>query len=483
MGAQAGKQEASDRQPIAISPHEMWRRALGQLRDTLPSDTFEMWFAGTRPIEYRGGTLRIGVENAIKRETLLLNYFPAIKAAVAEAAGRAVEIEFAVLGPSDRIEPAPAGSEPEAAIDSPAASAVEPARAAPRTRPVLEDSHTLESFVVGNSNRIAHAAAERVAEEPGREYNPLFLYAESGLGKTHLLEGVAHVTSQRLHTIYITAESYLREYVAAIQAGGSQRARMQERYESADVLLVDDIQGIAGREGTQEEFFNLFNALHGANRQIVLTSDMPPERMPGLAERLVTRFQWGLIAEIEKPDLELRMAILSEKGRGEGLELEEPVLQLIAERASHNVRELEGALTRVKLFARVEQEEITPELAARALESRQFMQVERKTPEAGEIIAVTAAVTQMPIEAFTAKRKDQRAARARHIAMYLIREHLGLPYKEIGTHFGGRDHTTVLHGWGLVVKILDAKPSDLDSFDQEVPRMVADARTRLGLQG
>lgn len=482
MGAQLERQEP--RRPIAISPHETWRRALEQLRDALPTNTFETWFEGTRPIEYRGGTLRIGVEKAITREMLLANYFTAIKAAVSEAAGRTVEIEFAVLGPSDRTEPAPEGSEPESPIDAPEG---EPARAVeaavPRTRPVLEDSNTLDNFVVGNSNRIAHAAAVRVAETPGEGNNPLFLYSESGLGKTHLLEGIAHVTSQRLHTIYITAENYLREYVAAIKAGGDHRARFQERYESADVLLVDDIQMLAGKEGTQEEFFNLFNALHVAKRQIVVSSDMPPERMPELPERLVTRFQGGLIAEIEKPNLELRMAILAEKSRKEGLGLEEPVLQLIAERAAHNVRELRGALTRVKLFAKVERAEITLELAQQALENRQFMRAERKTPRTEEIIATTATVTQMPIEVFAARRKDKRAAQARHIAMYVIREHLGLPYKEIGMLFGGRDHSTVLHGWEKVRDILAAEPSDLDSVDKETPRMLAEVRAQLGLQG
>ena len=452
MGAQPRKQEAAGRQTIAISHVEMWRRALDQLQDTLPSDTFRTWFGNTRPIEYRGGTLRIGVKN-----------------------------EFAVLGPSDRTEPPAEGSEPEAAIDPPAEEAA-PA-AAPRTapRPVLKDSYTLKGFVVGDSNRIAHAAAERVAEAPGQDFNPLFLYSQSGLGKTHLLQGIAHVTSQHLHTICTTANAYLDEYVESLKPHGETPTRFQERYESAGVLLIDDVQKIAGAQRTQEMFFNLFNTLHGTNRQIVVTCDMPPERVPGLPERLVTRFQWGLIAEIEKPDLELRMAILAEKGRSEGLNLEEPVLRLIAERASHNVRELEGALTRVKLFAKVERAEITPELAARALENLQFIQAEQRTLEPGQIIAATAAVTGVPIEAFSAKRKDQRAARARHIAMYLIRERLGLSYKEIGAHFGGRDHTTVLHGWERVTEILGAEPSALEGIDQEVPRWVSAVRTRVGL--
>ena len=477
MGAQPRKQEAAGRQTIAISHVEMWRRALDQLQDTLPSDTFRTWFGNTRPIEYRGGTLRIGVKNAFQRETLLMNYFPAVKAAVAEAAGRPVEIEFAVLGPSDRTEPPAEGSEPEAAIDPPA----EEAAPVPRARPVLKDSYTLGNFVVGNSNRIAHAAAAAVAEAPGQAHNPLFLYSQSGLGKTHLLHGIAHLTSRHLHTICISAEAYVREFVAAIKGGGDQRARFQERYENADVLLVDDIHTIANAEGTQQEFFNVFNALHDANRQIVLTSDMPPARMAGLRERLVTRFQWGLVVEIERPDLELREAILAEKSRQYGFSLEEPVLRLMAERAPHNVRELESALSRVKLFAKVERAEITPELAARALENLQFEQAERKPPGAGQIIEAAASVTGVPIEAFTAKRKDQRAARARHIAMYLIRERLGLSYKEIGAHFGGRDHTTVLHGWERVTEILAAEPSELDGLDQEVPRMVAEVRARLGL--
>ncbi len=487
MGAQPRKQDPGGKQAIAISHVEMWRRALDQLQDTLPADTFRAWFGNTRAIEYRGGTLRIGVENAFQRETLLMNYFPAVKAAVAEAAGRSVEIEFAVLTASDRTEPPPAGSEPEAAIDSPAEAAekaVEEApRATPRTRPVLKDSYTLDGFVVGNSNRIAHAAAAAVAEAPGQAHNPLFLYAESGLGKTHLLHGIAHVTSQRLHTICISAEAYVREFVAAIKGGGDRRARFQERYENADVLLVDDIHTIANAEGTQQEFFNVFNALHDGNRQIVLTSDMPPARMSGLRERLVTRFQWGLVVEIEKPDLELREAILAEKGRQYGLSLEEPVLRLMAERAPHNVRELESALSRVRLFSEIEKEPITAELTSRALENLQFEQAERKPPEARQIIEAASAVTQVPIEAFTAKRKDQRAARARHIAMYLIREHLGLSYKEIGAHFGGRDHTTVLHGWERVTEILAAEPSELEGLDQEVPRMAAEVRARLGLQG
>lgn len=462
-------------EPQPTSHAELWRRALTQLQTTVQTKTYEQWFAPTRAVEMRAGKLIIGVENVYQRETLLSNYYTLISRAVEEVVGRRIDIDVIVAAAPTPDEP------PDAPLD--AGGQAPPLQPVDHPRPVLRDSYTMESFVVGPSNQIAHAAAAAVAENPGRSHNPLFIHADSGFGKTHLLQAIAHITLQQHRTVFTSLRDYVDEYVKAVR--GSNRgvlAAFQEKYRQADVLIIDDIQDLAGKERTKDEFFDLFNALHLTDKQIVLSSDTPPRRLKGVPERLVTRFEWGLVVEINRPDLELRLAILQQKCVERGIVVgDEDVLRLLAQRASHNIRELEGVLNHVQLHASMARSPLTLDLALQAIDSYNFDTVKRAPPTIGEIINATGETTGVSAEAFTTKRKDQRAAHARHLAMFLAREHTGLSYKEIGAHFGDRDHTTVLHGYRKIHKELDGEPRKGTPPVAETQREISDIRSRLRL--
>ena len=478
MGAQPHGQESQNRGNIVIGPHEIWRRALEQLRDTLPQASFQKWFAPTRAIELRGGTLTVAAEDAFQYESLMTNsYFPAAKSAAAAAAGRPIDLAFVVRPRTaeDADEPPPAIERPsDAPADGDAAEEGQPARA----MPVLRDGYRLDDFVVGRSNRFAHAAAIAAARSPGKTDNPVFIYGGSGLGKTHLLQGIAHITKSHLYTIYVDGEEFLRRFVQAIQA--NRRADFQQHFESADVLLLDDVHSINKEaEQTQEALFHLFNALHQRGRQIVISSDQPPRRLQHLPHRLVTRFEWGLVVELEKPDLELRIAILAKKASERGIPLNEQMLRYIAERTPDQVRTLEGALSLIRHKATTDGEPITIDLVKRALVDRPQPDQASSAPEPGRIIATVCELLRTTAEALAGPRKDRRTARARHIAMYLIRSHCDLTYKEIAVHFGGRDHTTVLYGYGEVEKQLDAASDS--GRTNETQRTVDEVRARLSL--
>ena len=457
------------RAPQPLSHTELWRRALQQLRSAFTAETYEQWFAQIRAVEMRAGKLVLAVDNYIARETLHANYYSPLSRAVEEVAGRRIQVEVVVKADDD----------PEDAPD--AIAAAEPSPAPPpavaRTRPVLKRTFTLDNFVIGPSNQIAYAAAAAVAANPGHSHNPLFIYSASGLGKTHLLQSIAHATLETQRTQYIPAGNFVREFVEAVRT--NQRTAFQEKYEQVEVLIIDDVHDFKNAEETQREFFNLFNALHLADKQLVLSSDTPPRRLQFLADRLVTRFEWGLVAEITQPDIELRLAILLQKCAERGMQADEAVLRMIAHRASRNVRDLEGAFNYVCLLSETERSPISVDLVIRALERYNFEEVKRKPPTVGEIINAACEATGVPPEAFTTKRKDQRAARARHLAMYLAREHTGLSYKEIGVHFGDRDHTTVLHGYRKILAELEGDPGSGVPPKAETQRLISDIRAHL----
>ena len=426
-------------------PYAIWQRAREILRASLDRETFATWFADIHAIEIRGGVLHVGAPSVIKLQTLRGSYYPQLAAAVREAAGRPIEIELRV---AQQPEPAAAALEPRERAD--AGAETSPGRSHPvqpaRSRPVLKETATFDRFVQGASNQIAVAAARRVASHPGRDANPLFIYSASGLGKTHLLHAIAHRTLQERYTVLVDAEQYVRQFVASVGAG--ERAAFQEKYESAEVLIVDDIQKIAGKTQTQDEFFNVFNALHHLDRQIVIASDVPPRRLSGLSERLVTRFAGGLVVEINPPDLELRIAILQRTLRDDdrGPALDEQSVQLIAERGGVDVRTLLGALKRVRMTAEFERTAVTPAFVLRAL-SDHAAEAPRKTNlTVADLIAAAADVTGVAPDLFTSARKDQRTARARQIVMYLAATETELSLSVIGEALGGRDHSTVLHG-------------------------------------
>jgi chromosomal replication initiator protein len=427
--------------PATTAPEELWTLALERIRPDLPDSSFEMWFSETRARAAGDGAIELTVPSDYIRSWLATHYAEVIGRAVAEVAGRDLAIRFVT---EDRGPP-PAPALPAA---PPAATLAE------AQRPALPFStkYTFDTFVRGDSNRFAYAAAMAVAEAPpSKAYNPLFIYGGVGLGKTHLLYALAsHMThlEPTLRVKYVTSEAFVTEFIKAVREG--QGYLFQRRYRDVDVLLVDDIQFLAGKEETQTEFFHTFNTLHGTERQIVIASDRPPQELAALEERLRNRFRWGLCVDIQPPTLETRIAILQQKALRDGLAIRDDVLNFVAEKFDANIRELEGALLRVVATASLSQQRIDLPLAERALEDL--------LPQGGEvppevILSVTARYFGLRREHLVSKSRSRPLTTARHVAMYLLRELTQLSLIKIGELFE-RDHTTALHGIQKVEKLM-----------------------------
>ena len=413
----------------------IWARTVERLREEVPAGTFNMWFAEIRADAVGNHTLELLAPSEYVRAWLSRNYLELITRLVAQASGESLDVALTV-------EPT-APSEAAEVDESPPPSASPERPSAPVSS--FPTRYTFDNFVLGASNRFAHAAAMAVAEAPpSRAYNPLFIYGGVGLGKTHLLYAIAnHMTmlTPNLRTKYVTSEAFVTEFIKAVREG--QGYLFQRRYRDVDVLLVDDIQFLVRAEETQTEFFHTFNTLHGAERQIVIASDRPPQELSGLAERLRNRFRWGLIVDIQPPNLETRIAILQQKALRDGLEIPDSVLHFIAEKFDANIRELEGALLRVVAFASLSQRAVDLALAERALEDL-LPQGNQEVP-AETIMAETASYFGLRREDLVSKSRSRPLTTARHIAMYLLRELTGLSLIKIGELFD-RDHSTALHG-------------------------------------
>ncbi|MCZ6707593.1 MAG: chromosomal replication initiator protein DnaA [Chloroflexi bacterium] len=419
----------------------MWRRALDRLKRVVPGPSFETYLADSYAIGMNGGVLQIGVVSDFAREALRTQFYPVVSETLTAVAARRLEFEFIV-----RPRPTAEASAPTRVLDSPPRSVV------PRSRPVLAPHYTFDTFVVGRSNRLAHAAALAVAEHPGEAYNPIYIYGGVGLGKTHLLQAIAHVTAPRGTTIYLSAETFTNEFVTAVRDRTMEQFR--EKYRNVDVLIIDDIQFISRGEQTQEEFFHTFDALFQRGNQIVMTSDVSPKLLTLLEERLRSRFEWGLIVDIAPPDVETRLAILRAKAEREGIDVPEEVLLLTAHRVQDNIRQLEGALNRIAALGRLYRQPITRELAAEALKA--ITSTPRASvPMPSVILDAVAHVTNIPVDAITSKRREKQVAYARHLSMYLLRDLAHQSYAQIGRLLGGRDHTTVLHGFRRIEKLLE----------------------------
>ena len=337
--------------------------------------------------------------------------------------------------------------------------------------PRLNPKYTFESFVVGNSNRFAHAAALAVAESPGEAYNPLFIYGGVGLGKTHLMQAIGHFihqTDPQKKILYMTSESFTNELISAIQMKKTYEFR--DKIRKVDVLMVDDIQFIAGRESTQQEFFNTFNELHNENKQIILTSDKPPKDIQRLEERLCSRFEWGLVADIQRPDVDTRVAILREKTVREQIEVPDEVLQLIAGKIDSNIRELEGCLTRLVAYSSLVKEPITIDLCEPALKEI-FSSIQRKQITAELIMQTVSDYYGLTMEDLTGPTRKREITVPRQIAMYLTREMTGMSLPQIGNVFGGRDHTTVLHSYKSVEANM-ASNTDVKAVVEDIKALV-----------
>jgi chromosomal replication initiator protein len=455
---------------------EAWARVLDRARTELPETTLVMWFSDVRPVGLAEDALTIAVPSQLVRERLQHNHMQMIEQAATEAAGHPVAVELQVDEAlrTDLDEPV------EPAEDEPAPPASYAAIGAPSKRllgaPGLPfPNYTFDAFVPGPSNRFAHAAAMAVAEAPpSTAYNPLFIYGGVGLGKTHLLIAVGHHMhrlSPGVRVKYVTSEQFVTEFIKAVRE--RQGDAFRQRYREVDILLVDDIQFLAKREETQTEFFHTFNHLHGAGKQIVIASDRPPHELAGLEERLVSRFRWGLCVDVQPPDLETRIAILQLKAERDHIAVPADVVEFVASKFDQSVRELEGALVRVVAWSELTSQPIDIALAERALQDL-IPQTENEIPPQ-LILDETAAYFSLNTADLMSKSRSRPLTQARHIAMYLMRENTGLSLVKIGEIFGGRDHTTALHG----IKKVEADMRARDATFRQVQDLTRTIRGRV----
>jgi chromosomal replication initiator protein len=409
-----------------------WEEVRTRLRATLNAATFNLTFERAAPLAANEDSLVLAVETEFARGWILQRYLPLVRDAMFEVLSRDVDVEI-VVKESDGSTPDPKTAAP-------------PEEPQPRNgHPRLQPRFTFDSFVTGPSNRFAQAAALAVAEAPARAYNPLFIYGGVGLGKTHLLQAIGHFVATNhpgLSTTYVSVETFTSEFIQSLREGAIRT--FKDRYRSTDVLIIDDIQSLEGKEETQEEFFHTFNALHDGGKQIVISSDRPPKAIKTLEDRLRSRFEMGLMTDIQPPDLETRIAILTNRVEGERYELHDPeVLNFIASRVSTNVRALEGALIRVVAHSSISGRPITADLAREVLE--EYFPADEAPLTIEAIQQEVCSHYGVSLEELVSDRRTRRIVTPRQVAMYLSRELTDASLPAIGRSFGGRDHTTVLH--------------------------------------
>lgn len=448
-GHRGGRRAFGESGDAVTQAADLWTRCTGSLRDQVSESTWQLWLSGLEPVEFADGVFVLSVPNGLIRERIESRYLPMIEDTLANEVGAPVrgrlQLHQPGPGPSrlpdldDELGPHP---EPEA----PRPTGPQPA-AAPRESPAvrLDPKFTFETFVAASSNQLAHAAAQAVAETPGRSYNPLFIYGDSGLGKTHLLHAIGNYVTEnytRRKVLYVTTETFMNDFVDSLRT--STTLAFKRRYRDCDVLLIDDVQFMERKEGLQEEFFHTYNDLTGASKQIVLTSDRAPKSIETLEDRLRSRFLSGLITEIDPPDLETRLAILRSKSLSERQEVPDDVLEFIASHVKNNIRELEGALIRICAFAKLNRQPISLAQAEQVL-SDLVLAGEPRRISPQMILETTAATYGFTVDALCGPSRTRPLVTARQVAMYLTRELTDYSYPAIGRVFGKRDHTTVIH--------------------------------------
>lgn len=420
---------------------EAWQSVLGEIEIGMGRSSYITWLKSARLITYEDGQFVIGVANGYAKDWIEQRKLSEIRRMLGERMGRSVNVSLVVMSQSanQSLMDSPRQVEPSVCGATPAQPTRTPEYV---TSDGLQKRYTFEEFVVGPSNRMAHAAAMAVAEAPAERYNPLFLYGGSGLGKTHLLHAIGNSAKQRgLVCRYVTSETFTNELISAIRSHSQEAFRNRYRY--VDMLLMDDVQFIAGKESTQEEFFHTFNALHSANKQIVLTSDRTPKMMVTLEERLRSRFEWGLMTDIAPPDLETRMAILQHKVAQMGRTIPADVIEFVAKQIQSNVRELEGALTRLFATSEMTGRPITIQFARDTLAD---LVGRRAHITPSQVIETVAKFYNISVADMVSPSRNKELVQPRQIAMYLIRQETDASLPEIGSLLGGRDHTTILHG-------------------------------------
>lgn len=424
-----------------------WQAAVGQLQMEMSKASFETWVRSTELVKYEEGTFTIGVQNAYARDWLEKRLTSSICRILGGLMDGPQKVDFVVH--HKEYDEQPVGVAEPATHPLSFSSPVTNSAVSGGT--AINSRYTFENFVVGSSNRLAHAACMAVAENPAHAYNPLFLYGGVGLGKTHLLYAIGNMARQRgQQVMYVTSEEFANDLINSIRTHNTQAFR--ERYRFIDVLLIDDIQFIAGKESTQEEFFHTFNSLHGQEKQIVISSDRPPKAMSTLEERLRSRFEWGLIADIQPPDLETRIAILRSKAERMRRDVPEEIISYIAHQFQSNIRELEGALTRVVAYSDLRGKALTIDLAEVALTD---LIPQRNQLEPSRVVEVVASAFGISREKLLSRERTREVALPRQVVMYLLREEANVSLPQIGEVLGGRDHTTVIYACEKVADMIE----------------------------
>ena len=452
-------------EPQVENQENMWT-AVSQLLRAQVSDA--VWYSTFNDIHALPSddlTVRLAVPSGTVRDKILSRYLPLVMDAFAEIGIGSRQLDVEVVAPAELPHQAVDLTESAVAASSTTSTTATLTRTSvdsPAERAGLNPRYTFETFVRGASNSFALAAAQRVAETPARSYNPLFIYGSAGLGKTHLLHAIGHYVLQNYshyQVRYITTETFLNEYVDGIRTASI--ANFKRRYRDIDVLLIDDIQFMEGKEGLQEEFFHTFNSLHGANKQIVISSDRVPDAIPNLEERLIGRFRWGLITDVQPPDLETRLAILRNKAEREGTDFPADVLEFIASKVTSNIRELEGALIRVSAYASLNRVDVTVSQAERLLEDLLTDQAPKQRTDQ-ELLEEIARLLGFSVDALRGKSRQRPLVAARQEAMYVFRELTDLSYPAIARLFGGRDHTTVIHAVEKIQRLMKERTQTYD---------------------
>jgi chromosomal replication initiator protein len=456
--------------PIELTAESLWDDVSARLRGALNETTFGTWFGGVDGAELDDDSFVLSIPNDFTREWIEGHFLDLIRAAVKDALGSDRTVRLRV----DLVEPLP-----PAAVTVPVDVTSPVLAPPPIPRPDaagINPKYTFDSFVIGSSNRFAHAAALAVAEAPAQAYNPLFIYGHTGLGKTHLLHAVANYVgehSSNMTVRYVTSETFMNDFINSLR--DKRIEGFKQRYRTYDVLLIDDVQFFEHKERIQEEFFHTFNSLYEAGRQIVMSSDRPPREISTLEERLRSRFEWGLITDIQPPDLETRIAILRKKVKNDGINVDDTeVLTFVASRVSTNIRELEGALTRVVAFSSLTGRRMDVELAQDVLKDV-FPQGEAATVSIDKIQELVCERFGVHLDELTGDRRSQNIVYPRQVAMYLSRELTDSSLPKIGKEFGGRDHTTVIHATSKIARLIREDRS-VYNLVQELTARIKQAR-------
>ncbi|MCX5724852.1 MAG: chromosomal replication initiator protein DnaA [Nitrospirae bacterium] len=442
----------------------LWHDVLVYIQEKVPKQVYDTWFTPIYLERIEDSIAHLGVPNKFFGDWLSQHYGSLLTEAISAArGGEETTITFAISHKPATKQQENSGS---AAVVSRQTTGARPKRGIQ-----LNPKYTFKNFVVGAGNQFAHAACMAVAEQPAKAYNPLFIYGETGLGKTHLLNAIGNYVAERtdLRIAYLTTEQFTNEVINSIRY--DKMMDLRKRYRHIDMLMIDDIQFLAGKERTQEEFFHTFNALYEAHKQLVLSSDRFPKDMPDIEERLRSRFEWGLIADLQPPDVETRIAILRKKSEDEGVTLPEDVIQFLATTMKSNIRELEGSLVRLGAYASLTGQTITLEMAKNVL--RDLIGTKKKIVSMDDIQETVGARFHVKISDLKSRRRSKTLVHPRQIAMYLCRELTDSSYPEIGRQFGGKDHTTIIHACKQVIKAKDIDSTlsaTLDSLKEQILR-------------